>query len=48
MKRIALMAALGGLTVAAASPAMAQSPIVLKLHHQLGPKSPAQTRMLEP
>lgn len=48
MKGIALMAALGGLTVAAASPAMAQSPIVLKLHHQLGPKSPAQTRMLEP
>ncbi|MCC2097037.1 MAG: TRAP transporter substrate-binding protein [Hyphomicrobiales bacterium] len=48
MKRIAVMAAFCGLTVAAASSAMAQNPIVLKLHHQLGPKSPAQTRMLEP
>lgn len=34
--------------LAMAGSAQAQAPITLKLHHQLGPKSPAQTRMLEP
>lgn len=38
----------GALALAFSGSAMAQAPIVLKLHHQLGPKSPAQTRMLEP
>lgn len=38
----------GALALTFSGAAMAQAPIVLKLHHQLGPKSPAQTRMLEP
>ncbi len=48
MKRSALMVGAFGLAVSLSATASAQSPIVLKLHHQLGPKSPAQTRMLEP
>ena len=48
MNRFALLAGACGLAALVGVPASAQSPIVLKLHHQLGPKSPAQTRMLEP
>ncbi|MBM3607034.1 MAG: TRAP transporter substrate-binding protein [Alphaproteobacteria bacterium] len=47
MRTIAKLAGAVAMTAFAGS-AMAQAPIVLKLHHQLGPKSPAQTRMLEP
>lgn len=48
MKRIVVLAGACGLLAGAAGSAFAQAPIILKLHHQLGPKSPAQTRMLEP
>lgn len=48
MKAFALLFGAASLAAAIASPASAQAPIVLKLHHQLGPKSPAQARMLEP
>lgn len=39
--------ALGG-ALALAGPAFAQAEVTLKLHHFLGPKSPAQVKMLEP
>ncbi|MGE3247000.1 MAG: TRAP transporter substrate-binding protein DctP, partial [Beijerinckiaceae bacterium] len=48
MKRTAFMAGVVGAGALFAGVALAQQPIVLKLHHQLGPKSPAQARMLEP
>ncbi len=48
MKRALMFTGAAALATMLASSAFAQAPIVLKLHHQLGPKSPAQTRMLEP
>lgn len=51
MKRRHFLAAAAGVLAAPAvvRPGFAQSPeYTLKLHHLLGPKSPAQTKMLEP
>jgi TRAP-type C4-dicarboxylate transport system substrate-binding protein len=41
-------AAVAVLTLAAGGSALAQNQVTLKLHHLLGPKSPAQVHMLEP
>ena len=43
-----LMGIAAGVVMAALSFGAAAAPIVLKLHHFLGPKSPAQVKMLEP
>ena len=48
ISRALVIAALGAVSAAVALPAAAQSPITLKLHHLLGPKSPAHVQMLEP
>ncbi len=49
LKSLAVGAVGAALAVlAAASPSWAQDPVVLKFHHFLGPKSPAQTKMIEP
>ena len=48
IQRVLLAVVLAILAAAPVPNARAQSPIVLKLHHFLGPTSPAQTKMLEP
>ena len=49
-RRTLLCGVLGGISaLALAGGAMAQEPeFTLKLHHFLGPKAPAQTKMMEP
>ena len=46
--RTALFGAIAGLAIAFSAPSQAAPEFVFKLHHFLGAKSPAQTRMLEP
>lgn len=46
--RAVLTTAIAGLTIAAAAVAQAAPEFVFKLHHLLGAKAPAQTKMLEP
>jgi TRAP-type C4-dicarboxylate transport system substrate-binding protein len=48
IQRVLLAIVIALLAAAPVPSAKAQSPIVLKLHHFLGPTSPAQTKMLEP
>jgi TRAP-type C4-dicarboxylate transport system substrate-binding protein len=43
-----LAAGLSAAAVVVAGPAAAQEPMVLKFHHLLGPKAPAQVHMIEP